>query len=89
MEQIFLTPLDIASLLKISKAKVNRLISKEELPFTRYHCRVIVRLEDLIGYLLKNPPGNPAAGMEADKSPPRKRSDNERVQVRHGRFPFR
>ena len=54
METIFLAPDDIASLLKVSKAQVDRMIANEELPFTRYHLRVIVKLVDLITYIVKS-----------------------------------
>lgn len=54
METIFLTQVDIASLLKISKAQVDCLLANDEFPFTRYHRRVIVKLDDLIRFLVKS-----------------------------------
>jgi len=51
MDTNYLTLPDIASILKISTEQVYDLLAKELFPFTRYHRRVIVKVDDLMKFM--------------------------------------
>ena len=74
MDTIYLTLAEVADILEISKTQVWNLIDAEEIRFTRYRRRLIVKLEHLHEYTARkstrNPLRNPPAPAEFDKSPP-------------------
>lgn len=85
MEHIFLTIIEMAAILKISKKRAYRLIANAEIPFTRYHRRVIIRLEDLNNFITKMSSDdlltNSSSPLELDKSPPTLTIENNKVTI--------
>ena len=53
MDTEYLDIQDVAFLLNTSSRNVRRLLDNGEIPFTRYHRRVIIKTDDLLFYLAR------------------------------------